>query len=116
MSTKVSIDRIQQFHEDRMRLPYNDVFIARKMQIDKSNYSSYINGRLKITNGFLHRFYKAFANELAAVNGQPSFVEQVQLRELLIMMKELQVLLREQNEKLLALCEYRVKEHKATHN
>jgi hypothetical protein len=65
MSRKVAEIRIKQFFQDKKLLHYyNDVDIATKMKIDKSSYSSYINFRNTITNGFLNKFYTAFGEEI----------------------------------------------------
>lgn len=65
MSKKVDDIRIRKFYQDREVLAhYNDVDIAKKMQLDKSSYSSYVNGRNPITNNFLTRFYHAFGEEI----------------------------------------------------
>jgi hypothetical protein len=64
MSQPVSDDRKAKFHQDRGLLLYNDVDIAQRMAMDKSNYSSYINGRKTITNNFLRKFYTAFGEEI----------------------------------------------------
>ncbi len=64
MAAKVEDERINKFLEDRSALPYNDGEIARRMGVRKSSYSSYINKRYPITNGFLKKFYTAFEEEL----------------------------------------------------
>ncbi|HEY6900912.1 MAG TPA: helix-turn-helix transcriptional regulator [Puia sp.] len=64
MSSQVDQQRIDKFKEDRQRLPYNDAILAQRMGVNKSNYSSYINGRKRITEAFLRKFYLAFGEEL----------------------------------------------------
>ncbi|MBS1662884.1 MAG: hypothetical protein JST68_17700 [Bacteroidetes bacterium] len=65
MSHPVDEKRIEKFREDRKLLNHlNDTDIGKRMQISKSNFSSYISGRIPITNNFLNRFYKAFGKEI----------------------------------------------------
>ncbi len=64
MSQPVGYDRIVKFWQDRKLLPYNDIEVAARIKVDKSNYSSYVNGRYPITNNFLRKFYAAFGDEL----------------------------------------------------
>ena|ERR1700754_3345791 len=65
MAKKVDDIRIAKFHEDRELLAhYNDTDIAKKMQMDKSSYSSYNKGRYPITNNFLNKFYRTFGREI----------------------------------------------------
>jgi len=63
VSQPVDIERIQKFKEDRMTLPYDDIVIARRMKVDRSNYSKAVNAG-PITNAFLRKFYAAFGEEL----------------------------------------------------
>lgn len=65
MRQRVDNKRIEKFFVDRDILQnYNDVDIAKKMGVDKSNYSSYVNRRKPITNAFLNKFYYAFEEEI----------------------------------------------------
>jgi len=59
--------QIKQFHSDRKQLPYNDCKIAALLQIDKGNYSKYVNDRQPITLRFLGLFYETFQAELAEI-------------------------------------------------
>jgi len=67
MSNRADIDSVTRFHNDRQFLQYNNTYIASAMGMDRSNYSSYVNGHLPITKGFLHRFYKIFDPEIQSV-------------------------------------------------
>ncbi len=64
MSKRVDGRRITKFQQDRNVLPYTDAQIAVLMGINKSSYSSYINGRYPVTHTFLQKFYAAFEEEL----------------------------------------------------
>ena len=64
MSQRVDKGQIVKFQHDRDILPYDDVFIAEKMRMAKSNYSNYINGRIPISKAFLKKFYTAFGDEI----------------------------------------------------
>jgi len=68
VSHVVDQDRIRKFREDRKLLPYNDILIARRMKVDRSNYSKAVNSG-PITNGFLQKFYGAFGDELKERQG-----------------------------------------------
>jgi len=68
MSQPVREDRIAKFYQDRSLLPYNDGEIGNKMGVNKSNYSSYVNGRYPITNIFLRKFYAVFGEELNKIS------------------------------------------------
>jgi transcriptional regulator with XRE-family HTH domain len=59
--------RIAEFRSDRDLLEYTDTHIARRMGIDKGNYSKYINGHQPITQYFLSLFYQAFGDELSDI-------------------------------------------------
>lgn len=72
MRKPVDNARIAKFHQDRELLLYNDINVAKGMAMDRSNYSSYINGRKTITHSFLHKFYKAFGEELSKLSGLPT--------------------------------------------
>lgn len=64
MSRSVDSLRIAKFRLDRSLLLYKDIDIAKRMRMDKSNYSSYINGRKTITIAFLRKFYNEFGDEI----------------------------------------------------
>lgn len=68
MSQRVDEGSIVKFRRDRDILPYDDVFIAEKMRMAKSNYSNYVNGRIHISKAFLKKFYTAFGDELDELN------------------------------------------------
>jgi len=55
------------------------------MDMDRSNFSSYVNCHLPITTSFLRRFYAVFGNELAK---KEETVESL-LRELIAILKHL---------------------------
>ena len=63
MSKRVDIERIKQFKKDRKRLPYNDIVVAGRMKVDRSNYSKAVKDG-PITYAFLQKFYGAFGEEL----------------------------------------------------
>ena len=63
MSQPVDTERIKKFKKDRKSLPYDDIAIAKRMKVDRSNYSKAVNNG-PITNAFLQKFYGAFGNEL----------------------------------------------------
>lgn len=67
MSRRATSEAVQQFKEDRELLNYTDAEIGRRMGIDRSNFSSYINGNLPITKDFIRRFYYAFLNEVLTI-------------------------------------------------
>ena len=71
MSQRVDKGQIVKFQHDRDILPYDDVFIAEKMRMAKSNYSNYINGRIPISKAFLKKFYAAFGDEIENQSNQP---------------------------------------------
>jgi predicted nucleic acid-binding Zn-ribbon protein len=51
-------------------LPYNDVVVAERMGINKSNFSSYINGHKPITINFLKKFYEVHGREINELRQQ----------------------------------------------
>jgi len=63
LSRIVEKERIKQFRTDRALLPYDDIVIAQRMKVDRSNYSKAVN-KGPITNSFLTKFYLAFGKEL----------------------------------------------------
>ncbi|MBS1607159.1 MAG: hypothetical protein JST42_31200 [Bacteroidetes bacterium] len=89
MSQQVDIERIQKFKEDRMTLPYDDIVIARRMKVDRSNYSKAVNAG-PITNAFLRKFYAAFGDEL---KGGKEVAEPVEKEDILTRLDALQGLL-----------------------
>lgn len=74
MSQPVDIERIRKFKEDRKRLPYDDITIAGRMKVDRSNYSKAVNNG-PITNTFLQKFYGAFGDELKKIQDPDEPVE-----------------------------------------
>jgi len=66
VSQAVDIERIKRFKKDRKLLPYDDIGIAKRMNVDRSNYSKAVNSG-PITNTFLTKFYTAFEDELAEI-------------------------------------------------
>jgi len=64
MSQTVTQPEIDQFKADRELLPYRDSEIAKSMGMDRSNFSSYYNGKLPITRAFLRRFYFVHLDEI----------------------------------------------------
>jgi transcriptional regulator with XRE-family HTH domain len=64
MAQRADGEILGRFLQDRELLPYRDADIARRMGMDRSNYSSYVNGHLPITKGFLRRFYGVFGEEI----------------------------------------------------
>ena len=67
MAQRADGESLSRFLQDRELLPYNDAEIARGMGMDRSNFSSYVNGHLPITKSFLRRFYSAFGEELQGI-------------------------------------------------
>ena len=67
MAQRADGESLRKFLKDRELLPYNDAEIARRMEMDRSNFSSYVNGHLPITRSFLRRFYTAFGEELQVI-------------------------------------------------
>ena len=67
MAQRADGESLSKFLQDRELLPYNDAEIARGMVMDRSNFSSYVNGHLPITKSFLRRFYSAFGEELGGI-------------------------------------------------
>lgn len=67
MSQEVTQERIDEFKQDRKLLPYDDTAIADKMEENRGNFSSYMNGRRTITNKFLERFYQKFGQEIKKI-------------------------------------------------
>lgn len=55
---------IFKFQLDRNLLPYKDSEIARRMGMQRSNYSCVITGKKPINSKFLEKFYTAFGIEL----------------------------------------------------
>jgi len=66
MSFPVNKLEIDQFRADRKLLPYDDIRVAAKMGVDRSNYSKAFN-KGPITHGFLEKFYGAFRQELLII-------------------------------------------------
>ena len=66
MSFQVDKARIVQFKKDRALLPYNDLEIAARMRVDRSNYSKAVT-KGPITYSFLKKFYDAFHEELTII-------------------------------------------------
>jgi len=66
MSSQVDTLQIDQFRADRILLPYDDIHIAAKMGVDRSNYSKAVN-KGPITHAFLRKFYRAFQHELVII-------------------------------------------------
>jgi hypothetical protein len=66
MSYPVDKLEIDQFRADRKLLPYDDIRIAAKMGVDRSNYSKAFN-KGPITHAFLEKFYGAFRQELLII-------------------------------------------------
>jgi len=64
MGQRVNSETILKFHTDRNLLPITDAEIARSMGMDRSNYSSYVNGHLPITLFFLRKFYSAWGDKI----------------------------------------------------
>jgi len=64
MTQRADGESLGKFLRDRELLPYNDAEIARRIGMDRSNFSSYINGHLPITRSFLRRFYTVFGPEV----------------------------------------------------
>jgi len=64
MAQRADGESLGKFLRDRELLPYNDAEIARRMGMDRSNFSSYINGHLPITRSFLRRFYSVVGPEV----------------------------------------------------
>jgi len=67
MAQRADGDSLSRFLQDRELLSYNDAGIAKGMGMDRSNFSSYVNGHLPITKSFLRRFYSAFGPELQVI-------------------------------------------------
>jgi len=64
MSQTVTQAEIDQFKADRELLPYRDNEIAKSIGMDRSNFSSYYNGKLPITRAFLRKFYFVHLDEI----------------------------------------------------
>jgi len=68
-SQRATPDEINTFVRDRDLLLMTDAEIARRMGLDRSNFSSYVTGRFPITRRFLRRFYGVFGREINAAKG-----------------------------------------------
>jgi len=64
MAQTVTQAEINRFKADRELLPYRDNEIAKSMGMDRSNFSSYYNGKLPITRAFLRKFYFVYLDEI----------------------------------------------------
>jgi len=69
--------QIVQFKKDRALLPYNDLEVAARMRVDRSNYSKAVT-KGPITYTFLKKFHDAFREELTIIKqriqaGRPNF-------------------------------------------
>jgi len=85
MGKRADNDSLRKFLQDRELLPYTDAVTSARMGMDRSNFSSYVNGHLPITTSFLRRFYSVFGNELVKKEGT---VEPL-LREVIAILKHL---------------------------
>lgn len=108
MSQPVDIERIRKFKEDRMSLPYDDTVIAKRMKVDRSNYSKAVNAG-PITNAFLRKFYVAFGDELGKTlkaggsvdKEKEELVKRLEtLEQLLVQLVETNILITRQAEQL----------------
>lgn len=79
-----------------MSLPYDDIVVAKRMKVDRSNYSKAVNAG-PITNAFLRKFYLAFGEELKGVMGRPVEEEEEELLKRIATMEQLLVKLVETN-------------------
>jgi len=66
MSFRVDKAKIVQFRKDRALLCYNDMEVAARMRVDRSNYSKAVT-KGPITYTFLNKFYDTFREELTIV-------------------------------------------------
>ena len=62
-------DEIDKFVRDRELLLLTDAEIARRMGIDRSNFSCYVTGRIPITRRFLRTFYGVFGRDINVAKG-----------------------------------------------
>jgi transcriptional regulator with XRE-family HTH domain len=70
MAQRADGESLSKFLRDRELLPYNDAEIARRMGMDRSNFSSYVNGHLPITRSFLRRFYSVLGQEVEVMQAR----------------------------------------------
>jgi len=62
----IDINRLEQLKNDidKLHLRFPITTIAQKMGINKGNVSSYISGRVPLSDNFLKKFYAIFGGEL----------------------------------------------------
>jgi transcriptional regulator with XRE-family HTH domain len=62
----IDIDRLEQLKNDidRLHLRFPVTAIAQRMGINKGNVSSYLSGRVPLSDNFLKNFYTVFAADL----------------------------------------------------
>lgn len=105
MKRTASAEDISKFRADREMLIYLDCDIAPKMGISKGNFSSYMSGRVPITNSFLRRFNATFGNELDKIKQTKIKIQSIpSLEEGLIELSHSNKLLRQANAELRATC------------
>jgi len=64
MGQRADHESVSRFREDRQLLSCSDAEIARRMGIERSNFSNYFSGRFPISWAFLRKFYKEFREEV----------------------------------------------------
>ena len=82
--TQIDKERLKKFREKvaSLQLRFPIATLAEKMEMDRGNFSSYYNGKKRLTEKFLERFYKAVAGmgseyEYSEINSiAPAFVQE----------------------------------------